>query len=232
MKKAILLSLIFAMFISLFVPAFAVDFSGRQVPVSDDSDYVEEITALKERVLEIEDEISPRSGGCKNLNVPLIQQVEDYYCGPASMQMVLKFFGINKTQQELAKSTGTNQVNGTIVYNIWACLNTNLGEGSYKYVQTSNIRFGSGLMHSIDAGYPVICHVMTGALPHYDEYNTGHYVVATGYFWGQGGSTGGADSVTFNDPNWNAKYYGTYSCSWAAMTTAIDNNARYYIMGG
>lgn len=232
MKKTILLSLIFAMCISLFAPAFAVDFSGHQVPVLDDSDYTEAVTALKERVLESENEISPRSGACKDLNVPLIQQVKYYYCGPASMQMVLKFLGINKTQQELAQASGTNSDDGTIVYRITNCLNANLGKEAYKHVKTSDIKFGAGLQHSIDAGYPVICHVMTAALPHYDGYDTGHYVVATGYFWGQGGPTGGADSVTFNDPNWNAKYYGTYSCSWEAMTNAINNNYRYYIMGG
>lgn len=35
------------------------------------------------------------------------------FCGPASLKMVLEYFGLNKTEKELAKLTDTNPKNGT-----------------------------------------------------------------------------------------------------------------------
>ncbi|MDO8582353.1 MAG: cysteine peptidase family C39 domain-containing protein [bacterium] len=37
------------------------------------------------------------------------------HCGPACLQMVLHYFGINTTQKKLAKIAGTNEIHGTSI---------------------------------------------------------------------------------------------------------------------
>ncbi|MGF6376971.1 hypothetical protein M2140_002050 [Clostridiales Family XIII bacterium PM5-7] len=143
--------------------------------------------------------------------------------------MTLKYLGIEKTQSKLASDMGTTSANGTYVYKMVNGLNKYLGSGKYKYVLTSQIAFSTGLQYSINKGKPVICHVMTGKLPNYAGYNTGHYVVGTGYQWGMEG-TNSASDVDYNDPNNNSKYYGRWTTTWGKMNTAINNNAGYYIM--
>jgi len=40
------------------------------------------------------------------------------FCGPASLKMVLEYFGLNKTEKELAKLSGTNPEKGTTLFGI------------------------------------------------------------------------------------------------------------------
>jgi len=126
---------------------------------------------------------------------------------------------------------GTSSSNGTYVYQIKNCLNSYAGAGMYQYVLTTESSLDSSLIYSIDAGKPIIAHVMTGTLPNYNgSSNTGHYIVLSGY-----SMVAGAGSVqytcTYKDPHYNNNYYGTYSCSVSTMRTAINNNAGYYIRG-
>lgn len=177
--------------------------------------------------------ISPRGGGRNTLNVPLEKQINTYYCGPASVKMVLSYLGVSATQSTLGTRMQTNQSDGSFVWRVTECLNHYLGANSYEHVLTTTTPFPTGLMASIDDNKPVICHVMTRELPNYpDGRNSGHYVVATGYFWAQGGTgSSGTDAVYYNDPHYDNAYYGSYSCRWSEMTAAINANHSYYIMG-
>ncbi len=189
-----------------------------------------DVSKLQDR---IERESNIRASGGRILsNVQNEQQSNDYYCGPACTKNVLKYFGVNKTQSTLAGEMGTTLSQGTYVYRIVNCLNSHLGSGTYQYVLTSEIAFGNGLRSSINNNKPLVCHTMTGVLPLYAEVgkDTGHYIVAKGYAYGAQGSTG-FSNVTYNDPNCDDRFYGTYTCSWSLMEQAIDNNAGYYIMG-
>ena len=47
------------------------------------------------------------------LNIPYHKQENDYYCGPAVLQMVFEFLGIKKSQEELANELGTTEKYGT-----------------------------------------------------------------------------------------------------------------------
>lgn len=196
------------------------------------SERMAEIEELKEKVAENTPSPQMRIGGKNILSVTNQKQINSYYCGPASTAQTLGFLGVSKTQATLGSEMGTTSEAGTYVYKIRDTLNKYLGSGTYKYVLTSEISFGSGLQYSINANKPVICHTMTGALPVYKPYakNTGHYVVATGYDWMAQGSTGWSN-VRYNDPNNDSRFYGTFDCGWSEMQTAINNNAGYYIMG-
>lgn len=49
------------------------------------------------------------------LKIPHFKQLNDYYCGPAILQMTLAAYGISITQEEAAKRLGTTEENGTSV---------------------------------------------------------------------------------------------------------------------
>lgn len=181
----------------------------------------------------IENKMLARSGSQKFLTVPLVQQQNDFYCGPAAALMVIKTWNKNSsmTQSVLGGEDycNTTKEKGTIVAYLTSALNKVMGSGMYKYVHTSTKTFSSSLIYSVDKGYPVVCHVNTSKLPAYNGAYFGHYVVATGYSYGFTGQTN-ENKVRYNDPHYDKKYYGTFTIDWMKMTEAINAKDGYYIM--
>lgn len=212
-------------------PVFADNLYDCQTPDCNAPDRLQRIDCIvAETTAAFEATVEPKGGATKVLSVPLYQQINNYYCGPASVQMVLKYLGDTVSQSTLGSLMNTTPSSGTYVYQIANGLNSYLGSGQYAYIYTSELSFGTKLFTSIDAGYPIICHTQTRELPHYNGHESGHYVVAIGYSWAQGGSSGGRENtVTFNDPNNNSNYYGKYTCKICEMTNAINANAGLYI---
>ena len=163
----------------------------------------------------------------KKLSVPLIQQENGYYCGPASLQMVLKYKGKSYSQSKLAEYAGTTRKKGTYVYRMRDTLNDILGD-KYVYVQLNDQAFGNGLLYSIDKGYPVICHVQTKTLKNYQGIDKGHYVVSIGYVAGFSGNYS-VSNVRYNDPNHRKKYFREHEDTFKNMSDAIENNAGFFI---
>ena len=176
----------------------------------------------------VENKRIPVTGARKQLDVPLKQQSNYYYCGPASLQMVLKYKGKSYTQGDLAQKSKTSKNEGTYVYRMVNTLNDILGN-QYVYVNLTDQTFSTGLIYSIDKGYPVICHTYTSSLKHYNGKGSGHYVVATGYIYGFYGNNNGVSDVHYNDPNNQNQYYGKHADTIEAMTKAIKNRAGYFI---
>ncbi len=170
-----------------------------------------------------------RIGEKNNLNVPLYQQSQTYTCGPACIRMALKKFGISKSESTLTSQLGTTKENGTYVYKVKDCLNSNLGKNSYKYYLTDNTDFDNKVLASIKAGYPVICHVKPKNLPNYVNQRVpeGHYIVVSGYTIQKGAIT--QISLTYNDPHYDNNIFGTYNVSSSEMKKAINYRAHYYI---
>lgn len=51
--------------------------------------------------------------------IPFFKQKNDYYCGPATLQMTLAHFGVKvSSQDELAKAAKTNKKTGTSALNL------------------------------------------------------------------------------------------------------------------
>lgn len=98
----------------------------------------------------------------------------------------------------------------------------------YVYVNLTEQSFINGLIYSIDRDYPVICHVMTEALANYTNEDCGHYVVARGYISGYFGNEG-VSNVHYNDPHYNDSHFGIHTDTIANMSTAIENNAGFFI---
>ena len=156
--------------------------------------------------------------------------------GAKTMYAILCDYAADKdhcwpSQATLANSMGTAENGGTYVYRIRNELNSRTSAGNYQYLGTWEASFSDSLIYSIDKNKPVICHVKTGILPNYNyASNTGHYIVSTGYYVAYSGSSATA-TCRYNDPHNNNSFYGTYNCDISTMTTAINNNAGYYISG-
>jgi len=102
--------------------------------------------------------------------VPFFSQ-EDYHCGPASLAMVLNFWGIPENPDDIAKEIFSESARGTL--NIDMVLYAQ-GKGLSADQCKSNI---GELRRFIDSGYPVIVLVDYG----FYLYQVNHFMVVTGY---------------------------------------------------
>lgn len=241
MKKTVSIILIVGLILSLTSVAFAADETSDFNTVS----YMNEIEQLKERMRNAGyfDEEYSMNGNERVLypiieqgilDVPLYQQINGYYCGPASAKMVIDYLEPQSvTQQQLGMDMSTMLSIGTTVPNLKDALNRYIDGYTYRHTRTSDISFRTGMMYSIDNNCPVVCQTMTGSLPNYGGVNKNHYIVTTGYLYIQYTANGVDDQRTiyYNDPINDSRYYGSYSCTETQMITAINNNSRYYIIG-
>ena len=135
MKKIAYRFVFFLLALSLIAsPAFADDLYDKHTPDRNDPERLQQIQRI---IAETNDAINntyaPCSSGSETLSVPLYKQENNYYCGPASVQMVLKYFGYTATQSKLGSIMNTNSSDGTYVYQIANGLNSYLGSGKYAY---------------------------------------------------------------------------------------------------
>ena len=107
------------------------------------------------------------------LNVPLIQQ-EDFYCGPASIAMVMQWAGAEITQQQVAALSFSPGAGGTYLADMIGS-SRRLGQLA---VEISNF---DQLLAEVTAGHPVIVfqNLGLGIAPVW------HYGVVTGYDLGK-----------------------------------------------
>ena len=67
-----------------------------------------------------------RVGETYDLDVPLYQQVNKYYCGPVCVRMILKHFGMSVTENEAAKLCNAKSPGGSYLKDLTAALNEKL----------------------------------------------------------------------------------------------------------
>jgi len=87
----------------------------------------------------------------KKLDIPFYKQNNEYYCGPAVLQMVFDYFGYLKSQDLLADHANTNEEIGTTNQNM---IKTALDHGFYCYVNNNSTFFE--VEHFLEKGLPVI----------------------------------------------------------------------------
>lgn len=121
----------------------------------------------------------------KIIQVPYFKQKRIHTCGPASMKMVFRFFGLHTKESELAKMMKTEK-EGT---KYKALIGIARKKGFYCYVHEKASL--NQVRHFIDIGLPVIVN--------YTEPDTeeGHYAVVVGY---------DKDRVVIHDP-WNGQRF-------------------------
>ena len=126
------------------------------------------------------------------LEVPFRKQTNDYTCGPATLQMVLAFFGQQKSQRKLRKlmqaSPAELKSRGTTNHKMVKAAQK---AGFYVYVNEDSLL--EEVKYFIGLGYPVIVNYIE---PSEDE---GHFSVVIGY-------SALLKKIILNDP-WNGQNF-------------------------
>lgn len=127
-----------------------------------------------------------RSGGSsfRVLNVPVMYQETDYYCGPAVAQMIIKHVtGRTIPQSTLARDMGTTKENGTGYWALGNELNAYRGLIDYYAVRNTNERdFFTSLEKTIDDNHPIV--ILINHTQRFDSgygFDGGHFILGRGY---------------------------------------------------
>lgn len=159
------------------------------------------------------------------LTIPRYKQTNNYYCGPASVQMIAKYVSGNSySQSQLASYMNTTSGNGTVVYEMANGLRY-YAHSQYAFSNLSSTAL-SNIRTSINSGYPVVYHVMTGSLRANYPFNSGHFIVGYGY---SNLPVGGEyPSYYYYDP-WYGNIIDDQALRSSYLQKAINDNAGYFI---
>ncbi len=167
---------------------------------------------------------------------PNYKQINNYYCGPACLQMVLKHItGTEYSQTTLANAAGTNRTDGTYVYRMRNVLNSYQSTYTYAYTLVTSV---SDLSNKIESSCtynaPVIFHAMTGSLATYSGNNLGHYLVGHTIYQAAHPEA----QVMYNDPYYKdygqgqGNVYGTHTDTISAFYDALTKWGNRYLIYG
>ena len=237
MKKIIKVAVIALMMIGFIKPVCAEEMNGFGNP----PEWVEKENESRNREKEREakNQVSTKSSHIveqKFLSVPVFRQETKYWCGPASVQMIVKYkTGKKVSQSTLASYMNTNK-SGTYVYQIARGLNKYTSSNFYGYKTVYQKGIYEATKESVNKNYPIVGNVMTKALNSAYKFNSGHYVVITGYRYRVQGTPASksADYLRANGENkslyYNDPYFASHDSVGAyKMTEAIKACTGYYI---
>lgn len=143
--------------------------------------------------------VTPTGGIIRTgLNVDLAGQHTNYTCGSASGSMILRYLGIDVSEEEFWRFANAGGY-GTYVYRIAQTINHFAGGDVYKYVNTSNYsleEYYQRLSGSIQAGYPVEVVARIPGGTDFGYSTGGHYFVVTGVYK----NANGEYMAKINDP--------------------------------
>lgn len=169
-----------------------------------------------------------------SLNIPFFKQETNYYCGPASTQMVLEFHGVSLTQTQLALELKTHPVTGTEYLDLTRVLNFYLfqsdeivlNDAGY-HVQTFNIgqinaeqktEFLDRIKQDVNTAYPVIVAINASKL-YENKPNANHFIVIKGYFLKNQDTM-----ITYLDPYYDINGQYEHVISFEQLVEAMINN--------
>jgi hypothetical protein len=193
--------------------------------IENDNEIISAYYAAKQRL---------RGTTTKVLSVTPVQQINTYYCGPASALMVANFLNLKTTsntaytQSTIAQRIGTTSA-GSSSSDITTGLNNILSENSmsmrYQRTTLSSAPIDTSIVYSIDHNVPLIVSVKN--MPDYTS-SSGHFIVVYGY--SQNVSLNVVTTVIYYiDPHYNSSYYGQKTMALSQMNTACSSNGEYYI---
>ena len=119
------------------------------------------------------------------------------------MKQVLNYYGVNKSQDTIAKALGTT-TDGTAMSRIPGVLNKYQSKRTYKfYKYSSKADFEKKVLLSVANGYPVVIDVRTVDYASQWGYSTkGHFMCISGFNLNN-------NKLIVNDPH--TRYYGRKS---------------------
>jgi predicted double-glycine peptidase len=124
------------------------------------------------------------STGATKLNIPFVKQINDYFCGPASLQMIFEYFNCGRKQCELARSMDTKEHVGTKKNKMVEAVY----ENDLHYYEKNNSDFEE-VSYLLKNNVPVIVNFIE------PTDNESHYAVVAGLT---------DKEIIFSDP-WNGK---------------------------
>jgi hypothetical protein len=185
----------------------------------------------------INTEVKSTAATQTSIAVPHFYQETNYWCGPASAQMVNYYFNMPVSQQTIANFCGSDPSYGTYVYQLVNWLNSSPMTGNavlpswwkWEYYALGEYSdFKSKLEWSIGSySAPQIWLVATYPSSTYHlpgwTYNTGHFVTANGYNFGS------SETVVYDDPWYGAGGGPDISVAAYTMYVCIQSQANYII---
>lgn len=138
-------------------------------------------------------------------NLTHYPQQNSYYCGPASLQMLMDKLGAKTSargeslsQDNLAKYLETTLAHGSHTANIAGAINAWLGQELYSLVRRPSAdKFREAVINSLNSGYPLIINTNEKrGSDHYNGHNDGtygHIIILEGY-------DPSTNQVIFKDP--------------------------------
>ena len=169
------------------------------------------------------------------LNVPVYAQVTKTHCGPASMQMVLKFLTNTKFDQyTLGREMGMTS-NGVTIDAMYRMINQH-SDVSYDIGYASEGILDEDIIYNIDQGYPLTYDVNTTLLDGWNNIDAKHHIVGYGYET----TSRGISNVWYIDPYNPDEFknvavgdtYGKKDISYSDLLETmklLDNNDGYYL---
>lgn len=174
------------------------------------------------------------NGNNLSTNIPLIQQLESYTCGPTSALQVI--YGMN--MQNTVKGSSNEEkllelknecltTDNTIVYNLTNAINNHTPSGrKYGYYLGSNMTmsyFQSKVETSLYYNMAPILHAITTDIPYYNGHYSRHYIAICEVDKKN-------SKMRVRDCNYNNKYYGEHVESISVFYNAINKyDSRYLI---
>jgi ABC-type bacteriocin/lantibiotic exporter with double-glycine peptidase domain len=138
---------------------------------------------------------SAETASPKLIRLPLVMQHTPVHCGPAAMQSIFSYYGIDLFQEDIGKAMGTSPEYGTPIKNM-----VRMAKSKGFGVKLHEGLTREKLQKILDLKHPVILVLQAWAGDNPDWENTwdsGHYVVAIGY---------DSRRVYFMDPLVSASY--------------------------
>lgn len=110
------------------------------------------------------------SYGGHTLGVPFVKQMDEF-CGPAALSSVFSFYGVDISQEEIAKHVYIKQLKGALITDLEDYAK---GKGFKTLLKKSDIE---EIKRFIDEGKPVIALIDLG----FWSLSVPHYIVIVGY---------------------------------------------------
>lgn len=170
-----------------------------------------------------------------------IQQINDYYCGPASTLMALMGSGAKDYtytsntsttdgwQTKLANELGTTQSSGTNISMITKVLNNNVPSvNGYKFktkaftVYSYQRALDFIEISLVEDCVPVIRVPDTTLLHYYGDKKFSHYMVVESVDFN-------AECVTLYDPHYDNKYFGRHIISYEEFENLAKNSKDFWV---
>lgn len=122
----------------------------------------------------------------KYLYTPSHLQETDYWCGPATVQVIHDYSGTPQSQATYAASMGTTQQDGTIFSLLDDCLRKYTGRSYYYYGNLTESGFNTRVSDSLlNHSYPLAAdvYIYASVWPNYNYNHPGHIIPIEAFDW-------------------------------------------------